>query len=168
MNNKDKKEIQAICTKYKAKNSKFIDTGSIVVGHWPRYKCRFGCGAYGTSLCCPPYAPTPEETIKIISEFDTGLLIHFGGGVRITKSIAKMEREIFLKNYHKVIGFGAGPCSLCGECSLSECKFPEIARPSMEACGIDVFTTARNNGFPINVLTSKDEKGNFYGLLLIE
>jgi hypothetical protein len=38
----------------------------------------------------------------------------------------------------------------------------------MEACGIDVFSTAKNNGFPINVLKSKDEVQNYYGLVLIE
>ena len=86
----------------------------------------------------------------------------------MTKTIAKIEKDIFLKNYHKVISFGAGPCRLCKECSLSECKFPQIARPSMEACGIDVYATARNNGFPINVLKSKKEEENCYGLILIE
>lgn len=38
----------------------------------------------------------------------------------------------------------------------------------MEACGIDVYSTARNNGFPIYVLKSKDEIENCYGLILIE
>jgi hypothetical protein len=38
----------------------------------------------------------------------------------------------------------------------------------MEACGIDVFATARANGFPIEVLTDRSCPENCYGLLLIE
>ena len=168
MNNKDQIAVQDFCKENNAIGSKFIDPKSIVISHWPQYKCQYGCGAYGRNLCCPPYSPSSDKTIKIISDFELGLLVHFGGDISVTKTIAKIETEIFLNHYHKVISFGAGPCKLCKECSLSDCKFPQIARPSMEACGIDVYATVRNNGFPINVLKSKKEEENFYGLLLIE
>jgi len=168
MNENDKTDIQALCKENKAINSKFIDPKSIAIGHWTRFKCQYGCPGFNKSLCCPPNSPTPDETKKIVADYELGLLIHFGGDVRVTKTIVNIEREVFLKNYYKVISFGAGPCKLCKECSLSDCKFPKIARPSMEACGIDVYATARNNGFPINVLKSKDEEENCYGLLLIE
>jgi hypothetical protein len=41
-------------------------------------------------------------------------------------------------------------------------------RPLMEACGIDVFKTARNNGFQID--TRKEMYGgwNYFALLLVE
>lgn len=168
MNKKDQVAIEKFCKKNKAIDSKFIDPKSIVFAHWTRYKCQYGCADYGKSLCCPPHSPTLDETKRIMSDYDTGLLVHFGGDVRVTKTIAKIEKHIFLKNYHKVISFGAGPCKMCKECSLSECKFPQIARPSMEACGMDVYATARNNGFSINVLRTKDEEENCYGLILIE
>ena len=42
------------------------------------------------------------------------------------------------------------------------------ARPSMEACGIDVFKTARDNGFPITVVRTHEEERNFYGVILVE
>jgi len=168
MNSFDKEKIEALCVAHKAIDFKFIDPKSVVIGYWTRFKCQYGCGAYGKNLCCPPNSPTPDETQKILSDYNVGLLVHYGGDVKVTKAIASIERDIFLMNYYKVISFGAGPCRLCKECSLSECKVPKLARPSMEACGIDVYSTARNNGFPINVLTSKEEKENCYGLLLIE
>jgi hypothetical protein len=37
----------------------------------------------------------------------------------------------------------------------------------MEACGIDVFSTARNNGFKIEVLKKAGERGDYFGLVLI-
>ena len=163
-----KEKIRNFCLAQKAIEAKFIDPASVVVGHWTRFKCQYGCGAYGKSLCCPPASPTPEETKNILSDYSLGLLVHFGSDVRITSAIATIEREVFLMDYYKAISFGAGPCRLCKECDMLECKFPKLARPSMEACGIDVYSTARNNGFPLQVLTSKEEKQNRYALVLIE
>jgi hypothetical protein len=38
----------------------------------------------------------------------------------------------------------------------------------MEACGIDVFKTARDNGFTIEVVLNRDEERNLFGLVLVE
>ncbi len=38
----------------------------------------------------------------------------------------------------------------------------------MEACGIDVFQTARGNGFPIEVVRGADEVRNVDGVILVE
>jgi hypothetical protein len=38
----------------------------------------------------------------------------------------------------------------------------------MEACGIDVFKTARGNGFPIDVVKSPEEGRNCFGLILVD
>lgn len=43
---------------------------------------------------------------------------------------------------------GAGSCSLCKECTYphAPCRQPQRARRSMEACGMDVVTLARDTG----------------------
>jgi hypothetical protein len=38
----------------------------------------------------------------------------------------------------------------------------------MEACGIDVFKTARDNGFRIEVVRTRDVVENIFGLVLVE
>jgi hypothetical protein len=38
----------------------------------------------------------------------------------------------------------------------------------MESCGIDVFATARGNGFPIEVVKDFKSAQNYYGVVLIE
>ncbi len=38
----------------------------------------------------------------------------------------------------------------------------------MEACGIDVFQTARNNGFEIDTRIETYGRWNYYALVLIE
>jgi hypothetical protein len=45
---------------------------------------------------------------------------------------------------------------------------PAKAQPSMESCGIDVFSTARNNGYTIEVLKDHSCRMNRFGLVLIE
>jgi hypothetical protein len=38
----------------------------------------------------------------------------------------------------------------------------------MEACGIDVYATARANAFPIEVVRDETGDQNYYGLVLID
>ena len=79
----------------------------------------------------------------------------------------ELENMLFFEGYVKAFAMGGGPCSLCDECSVP-CVHPKKARPSMEACGIDVYSTAKAHGFPIEVLKTKTDSVNFYGLVLIE
>jgi predicted metal-binding protein len=90
-------------------------------------------------------------------------------GVEILKLISTLEREAFLEGYYKAFGFSAGPCSLCDQCNVKKtCCHTEQARPSMEACGIDVYRTARTAGYPIEVVRNRSCPENYYCLLLLE
>jgi predicted metal-binding protein len=132
-------------------------------------KCQFGCGGFNSSLCCPPHSPKPEETGEVIACYRRALLIHCKSDVRPTPIVVELEREIFLEGFYRALGLGAGPCRVCNKkCNLQECVRPAEARPSMEACGIDVFATVRANGFPIEVLKEYSCEENCYGLVLIE
>ena len=152
-----------------ALEAKVIDPRTVVTAAWVRLKCQYGCGGYGKSLCCPPHTPTPDETPAAINCSHTALLVHFDRqGQPVSEAIVTLEREIFLDGYYKALGFGAGPCRLCKTCNNEMCVQPREARPAMEACGIDVYATARANGFPIQVLTDREAVEDCYGLVLIE
>ena len=144
-----------------------IPTNSIVTAEWVRVKCQYGCGGYGRSLACPPSAPTPEQTRKILAHYNDALLVHVDEMINVNKIVSTLEKEIFFDGYYKVFGMGAGPCDRCEECP-EVCQHPDDVRPSMEACGIDVYSTVRTHGFPIQVLKTKECKFNFYGVILIE
>lgn len=150
-----------------ALDAKIIPANTVVTAEWVRIKCQFGCGGWGRRLACPPNSPPPEKTKKILAEYKDALLIHTDEKKEINDIIPVLEKEIFFDGYHKAFGMGSGPCYLCDECE-EFCQHPREARPAMEACGIDVFTTVRAHGFPIETLRTKDEKGNYYGLVLIE
>ena len=151
-----------------AKQAKIILTKSIIVSAWVRLKCQFGCSEYGTSLVCPPYSPEPGQIREVLKDYKFGVLLHFDRQVDIGRIVVKLERNIFLDGYYKALGFKAGPCMICNKCNLKSCKFSERVRPSMEACGIDVYATVRAHGFPIEVLRKTNCRGDYYGLVLIE
>jgi len=154
--------------------AKLIDPHSIVTADWVRMKCQFGCPGYGERLSCPPHAPGPEVTRRVLDSYGKALLVHhqLGQGRKAKEfngTIVRLETEIFLDGYYKAWSMGSGPCRLCKECNLTgTCKHSYEARPSMEACGIDVFKAARDNGFPIEVVRNHEETRNIYGIILIE
>ena len=154
--------------------AKVIDPGSVVTAEWVRMKCQFGCPGYGMSLCCPPRTPPPEVTRKVVDSYEKAILVHRRlkkeqRSKVLNETIARLEIEIFLDGYYKAWSMGSGPCRLCKECDLTgPCKHGYEARPSMEACGIDVYKTARDNGFSIEVVRTHDEERNVFGLILVE
>jgi predicted metal-binding protein len=154
--------------------AKRIDPHSIVTAEWVRMKCQFGCPGFGMSHCCPPHTPTPEITRKVIDSYQKAILLHrrLKKGERskdFNAILVRLEKEIFLDDYYKAWSMGSGPCRLCKECDLTAlCNHGFEARPSMESCGIDVFKTARDNGFPINVVKTHEEERNIFGLILVE
>ena len=153
-----------------AHDAKIISTDTIVTAPWVRMKCQYGCSGYSQCLTCPPYSPTPQETGKMVKTYRSAVLIHGNDHTDVTKIAATLEREAFLDGYYKTFAMGSGPCSLCSDCNMEneECLHPDEARPSMEACGIDVYQTVRNNGFPIEVVKNENCKQNYYGLVLLE
>lgn len=160
--------------------AKPIDPSSVVTAPWVRLKCQFGCPGYDRSYCCPPHTPTPEQTRETIDSYHRAILVHLEApqaedrGKRLRRSyddLIKLEGELFKDGYYKALLLLAGPCRLCPECARLKdepCPLRDKARPSMEACGIDVYQTARNNGFPIETLRDRSETQNHYCLLLVD
>jgi predicted metal-binding protein len=162
-------DLAKIALSMGAIDAEIIDSKSIALADWVRFKCQFGCGAYGQSLTCPPYSPSAEQMRRILSGYSTALLLRLPDESIATHDIvAKLERHIFLAGYHSAIGLPAGPCERCKKCTLEQCRHPRLARPSMEACSIDVYATARKNGFAINVRKTRDDEPTYFGLVLVE
>jgi predicted metal-binding protein len=159
-----------------AKDARVIKTDSIVTAAWVRWKCRYGCSGYGSSLCCPPNSPTYLETRDLVDCYENALLVHFTEDIESaaegpkdpTGVIALLERDFFLAGYFKAFALGAGPCRLCAECTMKKCRHAESARPSMESCGIDVFSTVRINGYSVEVLKDESDQMNRFCIVLIE
>jgi len=146
-----------------------IQVKDVVIANWVRLKCQYGCGSYGKKLTCPPYSPTPDQTRKILSPYQWAILIHGDQNTEMRRLGAEFEREAFLAGYYKAFVLVCGPCHICEECAFdSGCRFPSQARPAMEACGIDVYSTVRAVGMPVEVVLSSECRQDRYALLLLE
>lgn len=123
--------------------ARVIDVDDIIISDWVRFKCRYGCKGYAKHLSCPPYAPTPEETRRMVREYSHAILFRFDGvpGVEISGpddipedfhpfyrelilwvngTIHTLEKAAFYDGYYKAFGFGAYPCIYCDDCVAEE------------------------------------------------
>jgi predicted metal-binding protein len=117
---------------------------------------------------CPPFTPSPEQTRAMLDQYKRAVLFEAGKG-EPKKIAVSLEEKFFLQGYYKAFGLGSGPCHLCKTCAFEDgCRNPMIARPSMEGCGIDVFATARDHGFTINVVRGHNDAQHYFGLVLID
>jgi predicted metal-binding protein len=160
---------------------KWIEAKDIVVSQWVRFRCVFGCQAYGKKGTCPPNVPSIDECRQMISEYGQAAVFHFEKklkdpddrkpwGKGIVSKLLELEREVFLSGYHKTFLISHESCGFCETCGVdrTKCKNPKGARPGADAMGIDVYATVRSIGYPIQVLKNYDEAMNRYAFLLIE
>ncbi len=86
----------------------------------------------------------------------------------IVKLLQKRAREM---GFRSAMGFGAGNCKdalchfqpLCGEIQGTGCRHPDLSSPSMESCGMDVFSMAARQGwvvFPIGGTCAPESVGH--------
>ncbi|KPK58314.1 MAG: hypothetical protein AMK73_09355 [Planctomycetes bacterium SM23_32] len=161
--------VQELIGHYEPAGVARVAPADVVTAEWVRMKCRFGCGGYGRCLTCPPYSPTPRQTRRLLDDYATAYLIWWGADHPSRGDLAEIERQTFLAGWYKALMLASGPCGLCDPCPLEHpCRYPYQARPAMEACGIDVYETAHRAGFPLRVVTCREDTPNFYSLLLVE
>jgi len=182
MHNSDLEKYCDRAIEGKAIHAKQIDASSVVTAPWVRLKCQFGCTEYGKWYCCPPDTPTPEQTRAILDCYHRAILFHIEAPkipeqsrrkllMEFYEMLTDLEGEMFKDGHYKAVVFLAGPCDLCKECDKlrgAPCRFALRARPAMEACGIDVYQTARNNGLFVEPLREKTETQNVYCLMLVD
>jgi len=163
-----------------ATDVKQIHPGSVVTSEWVRWKCQFGCPEYGRGYCCPPDTKTPQQTRALLDCYHRAVLFHVEAPRTPGRNkkwkpyldmLIDLEAEMFKDGYYKALVLLCGPCRLCKQCAKQSgvpCSFGFRARPSMEGSGIDVYQTARNNGFFIVPLRERNDTQNVYCLMLVD
>ena len=128
--------------------AKVISTKAISLAHWVKLQCQFGCSNHAKLFTCPPFTPESEEMAEILEEYDQALLIYADQDTNVQEIVIHLETRFKQKGYQKAFALGAQPCKLCDPCTISTfCQYPEKARPTLQACGIDVKATVNNNGW---------------------
>ncbi len=177
----EKEELEKLFNQHGFADFKWIHPKDIIVSQWVRFRCMYGCSSYGKCGTCPPHTPPVDECRKMISEYKEAVVFHIQKAVenpedrkpwsrKVILKLLALEREVFLSGYHKTFIITFDNCGLCEVCSGSriDCKNPKMVRPGADSLGIDVYSTVRGIGYPIQVLKDYNETMNRYAFLLIE
>jgi len=135
------------------------------------------CLRAGESPNCPPYAPDLDLVRRALSRFSWAILFkcdvepieEYVPGRGATKAerrrtlsfhqkssevIYVLECQVYKDGYHLAMGFGGGSCKdylcqgmICQFLDSGRCRFPQRARPAMEAVGMDVISLINKVGW---------------------
>jgi predicted metal-binding protein len=178
----NQKQLEELFLKRRFRDFKWINPENVVVvSEWVRMKCMFGCMEYGRNASCPPNTLAVDECRSFFHEYSEGVVFHFEKKLDkpeerhewakgINERLLSLEREVFLAGNPKAFLLFMDSCGACKDCAEEriKCKNKRIARPTPEAMAVDVFSTVRRLGYPIEVLRDYSKTMNRYSFLLIE
>jgi len=180
LNTEQRKQIEGILKSQEYSDYKWIDPKKIIVSQWVRMKCKFGCGEYGKGGACPPETPSVAECRDFFNEYEDAVILHFEGlmkkpedrhawSSRINANLVQLERAVFTSGFERAFLLFMDSCCFCKECTGNRktCENPRMARPAPEAMAVDVYTTVRQAGFTINVLSDYDKKMDRFAFLMV-
>jgi predicted metal-binding protein len=121
------------------------------------------CGNYGKHYMCPPRIGRLPELKSRIAQYPTGFLLQYGAVLNpardqeeLRKSkqffhdrILELEQHVLNAGAESVWGLIGGECALCAPCRAATdepCPYPDRARPSLEALGVDVMSLLERVG----------------------
>jgi hypothetical protein len=90
-----------------AAKAKIIDTETVVVAEWVRWKCQYGCPLYAQDPFHPPCAPDAESMKKVLTEYTRAILLNGPHGQALTEAAVKLEGEAYHRGYYKAFALTA-------------------------------------------------------------
>ncbi|MFC1904513.1 DUF2284 domain-containing protein [Chloroflexota bacterium] len=113
------------------------------------------CGDYNNNYMCPPYVGSLDEIKGQLEEFHWGILLRYSRSMEIKKGnreiteskvtflnkILQLEEFVRGEGIEHMWGICGGSCGLCEPCHARlnvPCLYPDKARASLEALGIEV------------------------------
>ena len=176
----DKEKIESIIRDTGLTDYRWMDPREVVVAHWVRVKCMFGCEDYGYGTC-PPNTPPVDECRQFFREYSTGLVFRVTTFAdkddypvkwsrQMTDSLLEIERRIFLMGHEKTFLLNQTCCAVCKDCpgNMIECTDKKRARPSPESFAVDVYTTVKKFGYDLRVVSENPSEINRFAFILIE
>ena len=158
-----------------------IPAGQIVLAAAFRDACaQNSCGAYGKYWVCPPACGEIEALMVRVRSYDQAILYEsvghfedsfdFEGMIAARRAHATLSRRIEEELRGLLpperLHLSVGGCDLCKACTYPDdlpCRFPDKALLSLEACGVDVYQTAKAAGLPYN---NGANTVTYFGLIL--
>ena len=175
-----------------------VSATAITIDERVTLKCEVPkCFGYGVCANCPPHAPSTQRMRAVINMYHTAVVFRLDVPPRVIvrdrdtimervaaykkmfSIVSSLESAAFYDGHYLAAGLAAGSCksTFCHDldCAVLEgqrCRHDLVARPSMEAVGIDCYALAVSLGwdvFPIGsgVTAARVPVGVLIGLLLV-
>jgi hypothetical protein len=90
-----------------AERAKIIDTETIVMAEWVKWKCQYGCPLFEKDPFHPPFAPDAESTKKVLKEYTRAILLNGPDGQTLTEAAVRLEGEAYHRGYYKAFALTA-------------------------------------------------------------
>jgi len=148
-----------------AEHAVMVSPEQIVFDGRTLLKCMFGCSDWGLGCTCPSREGflKPQEFEILLRKYKSVLIIHSHDKEIAQKAAYAVERQAFLDG--DVLAFSMSDCALCAECAGKKggaCRNVKLARPAFHSVGIDVFSTVKKLGLPLEPLKDPEEEQNWY------
>jgi predicted metal-binding protein len=152
-----------------ATEAREVRTDDIVFDARSYLKCRFGCNRWGKYWTCPPHLDvSPERFMDAFAQYHRAIIIKSVDpkvGQAVTVAI---EKEAMLAMGCS-FAFAMVLCVECEECAYPDpCLYPHLARPSMDAYGIDIGKTLEPLDFKVEFDTEGKLLPAWYSMVLID
>jgi len=183
-----------------ATRATIVAAGDIPVDRRVTLKCQVPrCFGYGAGAHCPPNTLAPDELRDILKSYAWAVFFtmdvpsevivrdretikeRVDAYQKVYKMVSEIESRAFYDGHYLAFGFAAGSCrhTFCGKmdtCQAMEgkkCRFSLVARPSMEAVGIDVYQMVARAGWDIYPIGSGAKpqmipKGTLAGIVIVQ
>ena len=139
------------------------------------------CGNYGQCYMCPPDAGDICALMAAVRACQSAVLyqtVHpledsfdyegmVAAGARHAAVSLALERALRALPACPRLHLSAGGCKVCEACAKREalpCRHPELALPSLEAYGVDVYHTAEHAGLPYS---NGQNTVTYFGMVLL-
>lgn len=113
-----KPSIDAVLDKAYAigcEKAKIIDTSTVIIEKWTRWKCLYGCPFYNKDGYHPPFAPGVEETKEVLGEYTKAILLNGPKGKSLTDIAVRLEGDAYKMGFYKAFALTALPSGTGGE-----------------------------------------------------
>ena len=152
-----------------ASEAKIMDTDKIVFDPRSFFKCRFGCNRWGKFWTCPPNMHMSYEMFMDgFKKYRKAMVLKSVDPQKGQEAAVGIEKEAMM-NHGALYAFALALCVQCEECAYPDpCRFPHLARPSMDAYGMDIEKTIE----PLHFKVEFDKEGKllpaWYSMVLLD
>ena len=181
-----------------ANAAQVIPASMVVIDDRVTLKCAVPkCFGYGTCGNCPPHAPSLEKMRAAASRYATAVVVRVdvspeaivrdratiearvGAYKKVFSVVGALESAAFYDGHYLSAGLAAGSCKStfchdldCAVLARQKCRHNLVARPSMEAVGIDCYALAAALGWDIypvgsSATAERVPAGSLFGLLFV-